>query len=451
METTKTYYFSGIGGSGMSPLAQVLRQRGHRVCGSDRSYDRRQNMRLFGKLRQQGICLLAQDGPSLPGDIDCLVVSTAIEKDSMEISCARQRGIPVVHRAGLLSELFNAKQGVGIAGTSGKSTVTGMVASILDAAGKDPTVVNGGIIKQYVSRKLIGNARGGGGAYLAAEIDESDGSIIHFHPHAALINNIARDHKEIEELQGLFQTFIDQTAGPVILNGDCPAAMSLRAARAITFGLDGGHDITARSVALREGGSQFTVRDVNFSLFLPGIHNVGNALGAIAVGMALEVPLPVIQKGLARFRGIRRRLDVVGRKHGVCVVDDFAHNPDKIAASLKALKPMGRRLLIVFQPHGYGPTRFMLRQLAEAFSMGMDASDALLLLKIYDAGGTADRTISSCDLLDKVKGPLCLYTPERSEAIAALKEAVRPGDVIAVMGARDDTLTAFARKILRAM
>jgi UDP-N-acetylmuramate--alanine ligase len=184
-------------------------------------------------------------------------------------------------------------------------------------------------------------------------------------------------------------------------------------------------------------------------LRVPGRHNLLNALAAIAVGGALGIPLPAISKGLGAFKGVKRRLDIVGRRNSVIVVDDFGHNPDKIAASINALRPIGKRLLIVFQPHGYGPTRFLLGELARAFSAHLRPADMLIALKIYDAGGTADRSISSEDLLALVRGPQCRYSAERPEAISFLKEQARPGDVIAVMGARDDSLSAFARQILK--
>ncbi|MEI6125067.1 MAG: UDP-N-acetylmuramate--L-alanine ligase [Pseudomonadota bacterium] len=449
METIKKFYFSGIGGSGMSALAQVLRQRGHWVGGSDRSYDRKINLRFFRKLKQQGIVLFPQREDSLPVDIDCIVVSTAVEKSSGEIKKAASLGIAVLHRAQLLADLFNASCGIGIAGTSGKTTVTGMVASILEAAKKDPTVINGGIIKQYVSPELIGNAKNGSSDYLVSEVDESDGSIIHFQPEIGLITNISKDHKEMGELKELFRTFIANTAGQIIINGDCAESMMLKPRQAITFGLRSSCTVSAEQRESCGNGSSFMVQGTLFSLRVPGVHNVYNALAAIAAGLALSVPLRVMQKGLFSFKGIKRRLDLVGTKNGICVVDDFAHNPDKIAASISALKSMGKRMLVLFQPHGYGPTKFLLKELGCAFSSSLGPSDVLLCLKIYDAGGTADRSVTAMDLLHEVKGPRCLYAQERSEALALLQGMVQPGDVIAVMGARDDTLSAFARRIFR--
>ena len=341
-------------------------------------------------------------------------------------------------------------RGIAVGGTSGKTTVTAMTASVLDAAGLDPSFVNGGFVKQYISRMHLGNARSGSSPYMVCEADESDGSIVRYRPAIAVITNITKDHKDLPELRSLFQTFADNTAETLIVCGDCPEASAISCrGRRITYGLSPHCDIHPERIDLQPGAAVFFVDGVRFRLRVPGMHNLQNALAAIAVGRALDVPLQAASKGLAAFRGVKRRLDMVGRRGGVVVVDDFGHNPDKIAASIAALRPMGSRLIIVFQPHGYGPTRFLLPELAHTFGSQLTADDVLVCLKIYDAGGTADRSISSSDLLERVSGPRCEYAPERKDALAFLKQNARPGDVIAVMGARDDTLSTFARSILR--
>ncbi|MCX8044635.1 MAG: UDP-N-acetylmuramate--L-alanine ligase [Desulfobacterota bacterium] len=448
MKSVQKYYFSGIGGSGMSALAHVIKARGNWVGGSDRSFDRKQNLRLFGKLRRQGIQLFSQTTGSLP-DVDMLVVSSAIEQDNPEVQQARTRHIPIRHRAELLASQFNEAFGIGIAGTSGKTTVTGMVASVLDAAGKDPTVINGGIIRQYVRYDRIGNAKNGTSNILVSEVDESDGTIVHFHPCIAVITNISKDHKKLEELMTLFRSFADNTQRRLILNACCKNSRALHAPNVVTFGMEDSCDVAPCHISCSAAVSTFSVGDIDFTLRVPGLHNIENALAAIAVGLSLDIPLPVIARGLGRFRGIRRRLERVGSKGGITVIDDFAHNPNKIAASLAALRMLGKRLIVIFQPHGYGPTRFLLRELAEAFSAGMRYRDVLMCLKIYDAGGTADRSISSEDLLAEIKGPRLFSTPERSDALKAVATLAQPGDVIAIMGARDDTLSTFARNVLK--
>lgn len=447
----KHYYFSGIGGSGMSALAQVLRFQGHRVSGSDRNHDRRMGGRLFGKLQRQGIVLLPQQGASVQADVDVLVVSSAIESTSPERAQAVRLGIPVVHRADVLAGLFNAAAGIGIAGTSGKSTVTGMVASILDADRRVPTVINGGSITQYITLNMPGNARCGDPALCVAELDESDGSIVKFSPAAGVITNISKDHKSLPELRRLFQRFARQTHGVLVLNADCAESTRLRAPGAVTFGLSSSARYRAARISSGAQGMRFEVDGIAYALRLPGRHNVANALAAIALCTELGVPSRARQRGLRRFRGIQRRLTTVGRLGDTVILDDFAHNPDKLAASLAAIRAMSRRMLVVFQPHGYGPTRFMLKDLAGAFGAGMRRGDVLIGLPIYDAGGTADRSITTADLLAKVSGPRCLAAAARAAAVREILARARPGDTIAVMGARDDSLTRFARSILRAL
>ena len=447
----KKYYFVGIGGSGMNPLAQILRERGAWVGGSDRSFDRGTNAALFEKLQRQGISLFPQDGRGITSDIDTIVVSTAIESQNAELNQAQLRSIPVIHRADLLADIFNHAYGIGIGGTSGKTTVTAMAASVLDAAGKDPTVINGGIIKQYESSSRIGNAKGGTSDIVLIETDESDGSIVKFRPRIAVITNISKDHKELGELRQLFQTFVANTAETVIVNGDDHEIRSLGIGSAVTFGMDAANRISVEKVQQDGNGTAFEIQGSLFHLSVPGLHNVYNAAAAIAIGMVMGLPMEAIQEGIRSFTGTRRRLDIVSRENGIMVVDDFAHNPDKITSSIAALKSMGARLIVIFQPHGYGPTRFLLNELASSFSTSLNASDFLFLLPIYDAGGTADRSITSTDLANKIHGPKINCVNERKEVIEQVAGMVKTGDVIAVTGARDDTLSALARDIAEAV
>jgi UDP-N-acetylmuramate--alanine ligase len=447
----KKYYFVGIGGSGMNPLAQILRQQGCWVGGSDRSFDRGTNAALFEKLQSLGIRLFPQDGSGVSADLDTLVVSTAIEAQNRELERARAFSIPVMHRAELLAQIFNMGFGIAIAGTSGKTTVTAMAASVLDAAGKDPTVINGGIIRQYESPARIGNAKCGTTDIVLIETDESDGSIVKFKPRIGVITNISKDHKELGELRQLFQTFSSNTADTLIANGDDREIRALGISNMITFGMKAANRIIVDKVQQSTRGTTFEVQDNIFHLSVPGLHNVYNAAAAIAIGLVMGLPAKAIQNGISSFAGTRRRLDIVRRENGITVIDDFAHNPDKLSSSIAALKSMGKRLIVIFQPHGYGPTRFLLNELGASFSAALNASDFLFLLPIYDAGGTADRSISSADLAKKIQGPKINCAADRKEVIEQVADLVKTGDVIAVMGARDDTLSEFARDIAGAV
>jgi UDP-N-acetylmuramate--alanine ligase len=447
----KKYHFIGIGGSGMSALAQVIKSKGDRVTGSDRSYDRKLNQDLFQSLQHQGIKLFPQDGSGVNEDTDYVVVSTAIEEDNPDIKKARSLLIPILHRAKLLSEIFNPSFGIAVGGTSGKSTVTGMISFILEQANLNPTVINGGVINGYEGEEWIGNARLGSSNVMVIETDESDGSIVNFSPQVGVITNISKDHKDIEELLTLFDTFAQSVKGCLVVNADCPLAGKIRpqGKRILTYGLTDGALVRAEKILVTSSSSQFQVNGIPFHLPLPGRHNVSNALAAIAVGSYLDLDPYLMKAALERFRGIKRRLEFISRFNGISVFDDFSHNPEKIKAAIETLRMVGKRLIIVFQPHGYGPTKFLLEELAEMFNRALSPSDRLLLLNIYDAGGTAERTISSLDLLRKVKQPTVLYCPDREAAISEVKKISQAGDVVVIMGARDDTLALFARQLAK--
>jgi UDP-N-acetylmuramate--alanine ligase len=449
----KKYHFIGIGGSGMSSLAQVVKSRGNQVTGSDRSHDRALNDDLFRLLRDQGIELFPQDGSGLTADTDVVVVSTAIEKDNPDIKKAQMLGIPVFHRAKLLAEIFNPSFGIAVGGTSGKSTVTGMISVILEKAGLDPTVINGGVINSFQGEQWLGNARLGTSNMMVIETDESDGSIVNFSPQVGVITNISRDHKDVGELLSLFDTFVQAIKGCLVINGDCPLAGKIRpqGKRIITYGFAEGDDIKADNMRMSPDFSQFQVQDTSFQLFLPGRHNVSNALAAISVARYLDIDPHHMQEALEGFRGIKRRLELIGKVNGISLFDDFSHNPAKIASAIETLRMAGKRLIVIFQPHGYGPTKFLLEELAEVFNHALLPSDHLFLTKIYDAGGSAERTVSSLDLLRKVTGPAVQHSPDREGLISEVKKIARAGDAVVVMGARDDTLSLFVRRLARSL
>lgn len=447
-----TYFFIGIGGSGMSAIAQVLLGDGHGVRGSDRALDQGKNGRTFDLLRAAGAELFSQDGTGVTADTDYVVVSTAIEESVPDMRRARDLGIPVLHRAQLLAELFNSRAGVAVGGTSGKSTVTGMIAVILEYAGLDPSAINGGRIKNFVSDTALGNTRVGASNILVIESDESDGSIVNYRPAVSIVTNITRDHKTIPELRGLFETFIANTSGLVVLNSDCPEASTLnRAAKdVVTFSLEGKGELNAEGLRLEPLGSSFTVDGRPCRLHVPGAHNVANALAAAAACRHFGVTLETAFAALEQFQGIVRRFDVVGRIGDVTVVDDFGHNPDKIRATLQTLALGGQRNLLVFQSHGFGPTRFMKDDLVSVFSQFMKPGDVLFLPEIFYAGGTADKSISMADIGNEIsrKGHNVVFREARADLAPLIARAAQPGDIVCVMGARDDTLTDFCRDIL---
>jgi UDP-N-acetylmuramate--alanine ligase len=463
MAATKSYFFCGIGGSGMLPLASIVRAEGAEVAGSDRSLDQGRLLDKFAFLERQGITLFPQDGSGISRPDQLLVTSTAVEETVPDVQAARRIGAEQLTRAELLTRLFNASpMSIGIAGTSGKSTVTGMVAWILHEAGLDPAVINGAVMKNFATpdRPFASALAGRGGAFVS-EVDESDGTIALYRCAIAVLNNISLDHKTIEELRALFGGFVAQ-AGTVVLNLDDPETRALAATldlgRRVTFSLsDPSAGLRAEGIAEEPFAVSFTLlagaRRIPVRLRIPGRHNVSNALAALAAARAAGVPLACAAAALAGFAGLRRRFDPVGTRNGIGVIDDFAHNPEKIAATLKALRAFPGRLLVFFQPHGYGPLKLMKEALVATFARELGDDDLLVMPDPVYFGGTVERAVGSADIVAGVTaaGRRAEHIADRAACAAKLRALARAGDRIIVMGARDDSLSAFARAVLEGL
>jgi UDP-N-acetylmuramate--alanine ligase len=456
---TDSYFFCGIGGSGMLPLASILRASGAKVAGSDRSLDAGRTAPKFDYLRSLGIQLFAQDGTGLQPGMT-LVTSAAVEDTVPDVVRAHELDAPHLRRPELLAKLLNrAHHSVAVGGTSGKSTVTGMIGWILHACHRQPTVMNGAVMKNFVTPAApFASALVGDPELFVSEVDESDGSIALYKPEIAVLTNISLDHKELVELRGLFAGFL-AASRKAVLNLDDPETRALAEAlpgeKLAGYGFDSpGADFAGRNLELLAGGARFDVdhgeKRHPVQLKLPGRHNASNALAAIAAVRQLGVAVADASAALERFEGLRRRLETVGEAGGVTVIDDFAHNPDKIDATLATLRAHPGRLLILFQPHGYGPIAKMGDQLAESFADGMDSTDLLYLPDPVYQGGTVERTRGSDWLAEQVRarGRAAEHVPDRSEIAERLLAEARPGDRILVMGARDDTLAEFARELV---
>ncbi len=439
---TKSYFFVGVGGSGMLPLAEIVAAKGHEVAGSDRSLDQGRLSAKFEALAAKGIGLHAQDGSGIVSRDQIVVASAAVEATVPDIVRATELGCARMTRAELLAELFNAAPvSIAVGGTSGKSTVTGMIGWILDQAGRDPTIMNGAIMKNYGSGSRVGS-----GNIFVSEVDESDGSIALYNPTIGVLHNISHDHKSMSELRDLFSRFIN-VAKQGAVNVDDVEARSLPPLTAYTYGQRAGARLRAVDVALLPDGSRFQVNGVECRLGVPGAHNISNALAALAAAQLADVPFGEAVAALSGFTGLKRRMETVGTASGITVIDDFGHNPDKIAATLSALHAFPGRLLLYFQPHGYGPLKQMGRELADTFIADMNPDDMLLISDPAYFGGTVDRSVGA-DTLVAMIGAQAEHVASREDCGARLIALARPGDRIVVMGARDDTLSIFAQSLL---
>jgi UDP-N-acetylmuramate--alanine ligase len=460
-EKHKKVFLCGVGGSGMSALALILVAQGYDVAGSDRAYDEGQTPEKFEQLRKAGIVLAPQDGSGVDSSFDILIVSSAVEDTVPDVAAAKKNQVHIEKRADVLARLFNAQRGIAVGGTSGKSTVTAMIGHVLQTQGMDPTIINGAPMVNAVENGAagLGNTVVGASDRMVIEADESDGTIAFYKPDISILTNISLDHKPISETLPLFRDFLAKASTGAVVNVDNADAASLKDAnaRTITFSLkDKSANLYASDITHTPDGVQFNVSEsgaaysIPVKLRVPGAHNVENAMAAIGAARLAGVPLVNIVKALADFKGVKRRLEVLGQEDGVTVIDDFGHNPDKIAASLAALGQADGRLLIVFQPHGFGPMRLMGKEIAKSFADGMDAEDILVLPEILYKGGTVTRDISSADTVRDVNnaGRRAEFIPEREDIGKWLLREAKPGDRIIVMGARDDSLTDFARSLL---
>lgn len=442
------YHFSGIAGAGMNPLARLLRARGQTVQGSDRSFDQGRNGDVAAALRAVGVTLVPHDGRGITRAVDRFVYSTAVEADTPEMRAARDVGVETVPRPSLLAEIVaTGRPGVAITGTSGKSTITGMVAWLVREAGVPATVIGGAaLVREGGSGCLVAGPDGGP---VAAEACESDGTLVGYHPTVGLIHNISRDHGEIETVRKQFATFAAQCER-LLVNARCEEASALgRALGAMSYGADAGADAALRVLSTGPARATGVLRlprgDLALDVPQPGVHNLENAAAAALVALELGVASADVERLLPRFPGVARRFEVIGvTPQGVRVVDDFAHNGDKIRAALTTAQASCARVIAVFQPHGFGPARFLRCELRELLPRLLRPTDRFCYAEIYYAGGTVTRDISSRDLAADIG---CAYAENHVAVVAWVASQARRGDTVLLMGARDPELPQLARAI----
>ncbi len=445
-------HFIGIGGVGMSALAQLHAMGKDEVTGSDRLISKGYtDMALWDYLKKLGVKLFPQDGSGIDEKTELVILSSAIEEDNPELQKARALNIPTMHRSELLAKHVAAHRTIAVSGTSGKSTTTAMIYDILAFAGLEPSVITGAaILSLQKEQGVFGNVYKGNSDLLVIEADESDGSIVKYKPHLGLCLNLQKDHKEIEVLQGYFKEFVSHCK-TAIINAE-ETNLQAVAPNAKTFGLSYG-DIHPTEIKVDGFGSDFSIQGQPFRLQVPGLHNVANATAAVAAALELGVDLETCAKALHKFQGIARRFASIGSYDKIEVVDDFAHNPHKLAATIAAAHLRGKRVLAFYQPHAFTSIKLLTNEFVESFARSIGPNDHLWLTEVYYPGGTIPQGVSCRTIYEglKARGVNVSYDGCREHLLAEMAAAAQPGDIMLVLGARDPTLTDFARKLLAAL
>jgi len=435
-------HFVGIGGSGMSGIAEILLNLGYRVTGSDQKRND-----AVERLAELGAKIFVGHQASNVEGAHVVVYSSAVSRDNVEVQVARQRQIPTIPRAEMLAELMRLKYGIAVAGTHGKTTTTSMVGAVLAEAHYDPTIVVGGRVTS-----LGANARLGQGEYLVAEADESDGSFLKLAPTIAVVTTVDAEHLDhygsLDAIRDAFVAFVNKVPfyGSAVLCLDQPNIQLLIPRiekRIVTYGLESGADLEARRLRLTGMTSRFEVLQRGsllgeLTLQIPGRHNVLNALAAVGVGLDLEIPFATIQKALAGFSGVQRRFQILGRARGVTVVDDSGHHPAEIRATLAAAKAgFDCRVLTVFQPHRYTRTLHLRQEFLTAFNQ----ADVLIVMDIYAAGEPVIPGVTAEDLVEGIRShghrDVTYLGSDRTRIVEHLREIARTGDLVITLGAGD--------------
>lgn len=431
----------------MSAIAGFMADKGHIITGSDRSFDLNPAHPLKKVFQTKGITIVPQDGRGLDSSFDYAVFSTAVESDRPEVVKAGELGIPIKTRPEFLAELTGSYKTIAVSGTSGKSTVSGMLAFLMQKLGLSPNFIGGGRVKQLRSESDAGNYLSGTSEYLVIEACESDGSIVNYKPEHTIILNLDFDHHTVEETTKLFEVLVSRTKGKVIVNADDDNLAGMKINDAITFSVIRPSGYRAEVIVSKPFSTDFSVRNTKFTVSLPGRHNLYNALSCIVFLSELGISLNEIAAALTEFQGIDRRFDIYLNDGKYLVADDYAHNPHKLAALMGTMKQFRDSVCYIFQPHGFGPTRMMKTEYIETFVQNLRDTDHLILLPIFYAGGTASKDISSNDLADEIiaSGKSVEVVEKRRDVINNAGEY----NCYVILGARDDSLAGLAEQIAR--
>ncbi len=447
----KNVFFIGVAGTGMSAIAQYLAGTGKTVAGSDRYFQPGEFNDTKDKLEAAGISCFLQNGEGITEKTDLIVVSTAVEDTVPEVQKAKSMSIPIIKRSELLAIIAKSKKTIAVGGTSGKSTTSAMLFDIMEGAGMQPSIISGAGLVSIIKENKIGNAKVGAGEWLIIEADESDGSIVQYYPEVGLLLNVDKDHQEIDELMGIFGTFKEHTQQLFVVNRSNVLAKQLSQNKQQDFSVDEASGAGYIATAFKQEGLniQFNIKDVPFSIDTVGKHNMENALAATAVANQLGVGLETCSSALKNYEGIYRRHQLLGKKNGVYVIDDYAHNPVKCAASIAACQYIAPKVVAWFQPHGYGPTRFLKNDFIHEIANVLRPGDEIWMSEIFYAGGTAIKDISANDLIVEIKaaGKNAYFVEDRNEILEQLRPHLTGDCVLLLMGARDPGLEAFSKSV----
>ncbi len=446
----KNVFFIGVAGVGMSAIAQYLAGIGKNVSGSDRYFAPGVFNDTKEKLEQEGIRCFLQNGEGIDDKTNLVVVSTAIEDTVYEVQKAKELNIPIMRRSALLALITKSKRTIAIGGTSGKSTTSAMLFDILEHAGMQPGIISGAGLVSIIKAGKIGNAKVGNGEWLVVEADESDGSIVEYEPEIGVLLNVDKDHQEIEELMSLFTIFKNNSKHFIVNQSN---VLAKQLSQDIKQDFSSEEDSTAGYVAKDFNQSGFNIKysilNIQFSINSIGKHTMENGLAAAAIANQVGVDLQTSADALQHYEGIYRRHQVLGNKNGIWVIDDYAHNPVKCAASIAACQQVAPKVVAWFQPHGYGPTRFLKNDFVKEISSVLRDEDEIWMSEIFYAGGTADKSISAKELIDDIKalGKNAFFVEDRKDFLVQAKPHLTNNSVLLLMGARDPSLEEFGSEI----
>ncbi len=444
-------FFIGVAGTGMSAIAQYLAGIGKNISGSDRYFLPDTYNETKEKLEAEGIKCFLQNGEGITNQTDLVVVSTAVEDAVTEVQKAKQFNTPIIKRSELLAIIAASKRTIAVGGTSGKSTTSAMLFDILEYAGLQPSIISGAGLVSIIKQGKIGNAKVGAGEWLVIEADESDGSIVQYHPEVGLLLNIDKDHQEIDELMSIFGTFRSNTKKLFIVNQSNHLSKQLSANRLQDFSTDENSEAGHIAKNFKQDGLSiaFSIDNSQFTIHTVGKHNMENALAATAVANQLGVELDTCAEALKNYEGIYRRHQILGNKNGVWVIDDYAHNPAKCAASIAACQHIAPKVIAWFQPHGYGPTRFLRNDFVKEIAAVLRPQDEIWMSEIFYAGGTAVKDISANDLIMDIKAlkKNAFFVEDRDQFLETTRPHLTGNCVLLLMGARDPSLEIFGKEV----